>query len=689
MRSRGQYTIVTRVAAAALLALTSVSALPASAWAEDAAQRVDLRVLVITDGGPSVAAIRRQLDLEGVPATEIDLKAPNRAHVTEAFLADEVNGEPRGKFQAVVVPNDAPAALQADERLALQAYEKKFNVRQVLAYVHPSGAVGLTPPTYTGPLDGASANLTSAATSGPFNYLRGGFTIQDADPAITETYGYLADPVVGNPYVGTFEPLVTATAPSGRTTGVLAGVHRTFDGREQLVLTFSSNGHQHQARYLAHGVITWMTRGIHLGQYRNYLSVHVDDIFVGDGRWSISGDCTPGSGDCPAGVPDTKPIRMNVSDVAHATTWQTTHDYQFDFLYNAEGSDLATELNGADPLTTALLAAQNQFRWVNHTYSHEFLGCVQDFTVIPWRCKTDPATGQTQYVSQAQITEEITKNLAWAREHGLNVRPDELVSGEHSGTKVLPQQPNDNPNFVAALTQNGMRWVGLDASREAGARQVGSATAVPRHPINVFYNVATAQEEVDEYNWIYTSRADGGSGICEDHPNTTTCIKPLDLNTGFQSYILPTTVATTLGFALANDPRPHYVHQANLTEDRLIYPVLEAVLSAYRGVFAANTPLVNPRLADAGTALANQDAWRAAVNNGQVSGYVRGNAVTVQAPAGLAVPMTAPAGTQQGATAFGEAYAGERSSFEAIPAGQSALVLTLPAASAWPAATVG
>ncbi|MCP2165538.1 hypothetical protein [Goodfellowiella coeruleoviolacea] len=663
--------------------------MPGSAAAEDPAKRVDLRVLVISDGGPSVAAIRRQLDLEGVPATEIDLTRADRTHVTADFLADQVNGEPRGRFQAVVVPNDAPSGLQSDERLALQAYEKSFHIRQVLAYSYPSAAVGLTPPSYSGPLDGASASLTSAATAGPFNYLRGGFTVQDADPAITETYGYLADPVVNNPYVGSFDPLVTATAPGGTATGVLAGVHHTSDGREQLVLTFSANGYQAQARYLAHGVVTWMTRGIHLGQYRNYLSVHVDDIFVGDGRWSIPGDCTPGSGDCPAGVPDTTPIRMSVADVTHAVDWQRANDYQFDFLYNAEGSDLATELNGSDPLTTALLAAQDEFRWVNHTYSHEFLGCVQDFTVIPWRCKTDPATGRTQYVSQAQITEEITKNLAWADQHGLAVRRDELVSGEHSGTRILPQQPDDNPNFVAALTQNGLRWVGLDASRETGARQIGAATAVPRHPINVFYNVATVREEVDEYNWIYTSRADGGSGICEDHPDTTTCIKPLDLNTGFQSHILPTIVTTTLGFALANDPRPHYVHQANLAEDRLIYPVLEAVLSAYRGVFAANTPLVNPRLADAGAVLADQDAWRAAVNAGQVSGYVRGDTVTVQAPAGLAVPMTAPTGTQQGATAFGAAYAGERSSFEAIPAGQNELVLTLPAASAWPAAAVG
>ena len=115
----------------------------------------------------------------------------------------------------------------------------------------------------------------------------------------------------------------------------------------------------------------------------------------------------------------------------------------------------------------------------------------------------------------------------------------------------------------------------MDASREPAQRGVGSALGVPRHPINIFYNVANPDEEVSEYNWIYTSVADGGSGICTANPETTTCIAPLDPATGFTGHIVPEQVRIMLGYVLTNDPRPFYVHQSNLAESGLLYPVLD------------------------------------------------------------------------------------------------------------------
>ena len=66
--------------------------------------------------------------------------------------------------------------------------------------------------------------------------------------------------------------------------------------------------------------------------------------------------------------------------------------------YNGEASD---SLTGAapgqaanspgltdDPLTDAFLANKNSFDWINHTYSHLHLGCVQNITVRPWVCDT-------------------------------------------------------------------------------------------------------------------------------------------------------------------------------------------------------------------------------------------------------------------------------------------------------------
>jgi hypothetical protein len=257
----------------------------------------------------------------------------------------------------------------------------------------------------------------------------------------------------------------------------------------------------------------------------------------------------------------------------------------------------------------------------------------------------------------------------------VTIRADELVAGEHSGTKILPQQPDDNPNFVAALTAQNIGWLGMDASREPVQRGVGSALGVPRHPINVFYNVANPEEEVSEYNWIYTSVADGGSGICTANPETTTCIAPLDLATGFTGHIVPEQVQIMLGYVLTNDPRPFYVHQSNLAESGLLYPVLTAALDAYRSKFAGNAPVVELTMTDAGRVLQDQASWTQSA--GTVTAYRQGGVVTVSGPPGTVVPVTVPAGTTVGGAAFGASYGGEQSGHHAL-AGD--LTLTLPAA---------
>ncbi len=138
-------------------------------------------------------------------------------------------------------------------------------------------------------------------------------------------------------------------------------------------------------------------------------------------------------------------------------------------------------------------------------------------------------------------------------------------------------------------------------------RPIGSALGVPRHPIDVFYNVSTKANEVSEYNWIYDSAADGGSGLCT--AAGTSCLGPLSLKTGWDSFILPRQITTMLTSAVQNDPRPLMFHQSNLTSDRLLYPVVSGVLSSYRAVFAGNAPIVNQRLSAAGAAMHSQDQW--------------------------------------------------------------------------------
>lgn len=671
-RSRAGRTTVALIAAGVLAA-----GIPAaSAETAATAPRIDLKVLVLDDGGSAVDALVAQLKSIGLPYQTVKLNDAGRQKVDAAFLSDTVSGRPRAKFQGVVAPNEIPfGSADAPEQTALAAYEKTFGIRQIDAYTwaHPEVGLDYTDQNggWAGVLDGARTQVTADGKAGPFSYLDGTVPFEDNSALVSESYGY-----AGHPRDGYTSYL---TAPTG---GSLVGSY-THDGHSELIVTFAYNQYQEQFKVLARGMVEWLTQGVHLGQSRNYFAVHVDDVFAPDARWDTTANCTPGDFDCAGGSGQTSDIRMTAADAQYAAQWEQTNGFTLDLLYNAgSGEEWKAENGGTDALTAQLLADKAKFRWENHTYTHEFLGCVQDTTTVPWTCAKN-ADGSTKWVSRSDISGQINNNYTWGVQKGLPVDRTELVTGEHSGLKTLPQQPQDNPNLAAGLLDAGVKWVGSDNSREPQQRAVGKALTVPRYPMNVYYNVGGAAEMTDEYNWIYTSKADGGSGICEDNPTSTCLPAPLDTATGYRTHIVPQEAATALRHALGNDPRPHYVHQSNLAEERLLYPVLDQVLGDYRGLFADSAPVVNLRQRDIGTELGRQSTWAKAVADGKVTAYRIGTAVTVQAPSGVVAPVTAPEGTQQqqllGTTVFGTPYAGQRSAWSSPGPLQAAITLKLPA----------
>jgi len=674
---------VRRGAWAAAVALVGVGLLaPAPSAVAAVTPRIDLKVLVVNDGSAPVEAIASELAAEGVPFTKVDLGAAGRPTLTTAFLSDKVGSTPRAKYQAVVVPNEAPAGLSAAELTALQTFERSFAIRQVDASTWANPAVGLNyaaDPGYIGSLDGITATATAEGKAADLRYLDGPVPFEDADPSVSESYGYLATPLAG----ANFKTLVGAPIPGTSQTGSLVGVY-TKDGREELVLTFVYNEFQEQFQFLAHGIISWMTRGIHLGYERNYFSAHIDDVFLEDLRWDKTANCTPGDL-CPAGTPLNAPILMNNADVDYLKAWQTRTGMPLDMTYNGEGTATATAL------TAKLKADRASFRWLNHTWSHPYMGCVQDFTVVPWRCATD-GTGAIQYMPKATISTEIKQNTDWATTNGVKLDKTELVTGEHSGLKTLPQMTVDNPNLATALNERGVKYIASDASREKDQRSIGGALTVPRYPMNIFYNVATEAEEMDEYNWIYTSRANGGSGICEDNPGTTTCITPQSTVTGFQNYIVPLEVRIALRHVLGNDPRPHYAHQSNITEDRILYPVLDGVLGRFTATYAANSPLLHPTMKESATLLQQATTWKNQQQN--VTAYVVGTTVTVQnnSSNNIPIPITVPDTTKIPCgllnlftCPFGTAYAGERSDYVSL-GWLGSQKMTLPSGKGYPPA---
>jgi hypothetical protein len=632
---------------------------------------VDLNVLVVTDGTLAVAAIRQELVSEGVPVTVVNLRDSARRAITSSFLFRTLAGGTRGgNFDGVVLPSAAPHGLSAAETTALASYEAAFSVRQVDAYVPPAANVGLSAPAYSGSLGGLRVTVTDAAKASGFGYLNGSFVVSQGK---YPPFGYLAQPLPGTG-PATFTPLLTAEIPGTSTPGTLAGQY-TAGRRQQLEISFGYSNYVPEFRYLAPGIVSWLTRGVRLGYWRNYLTIDYDDVFNADAQWSPTGRCTPGDSKCPAGTPVTSPIRMTPADVTFAVTWQRQHHFTMEFLYNG-GSSARFRVNGTDPLLTAFQPVASEFRWVNHTYTHAALGCAQDFTVTPWRCETD-SSGHFIWASTALINSQTFDNLTWARHNGIPADPHELATGEYSGLRILPQQPMDNPNLDKAMAPDKIKWVAMDASREPAMRHIGAALGLPRYPINVGYDVGTRTEEVSEYNWYYTSKADGGSGLCQ-RIKTTACITPLNLQTGWDSYILPTQVQNVLAKVLRNDPRPFFMHQSNLTGDRLGYPVMDGVLAAYRSVYAASAPIVNMPMSADGAALNAQTQWGQALRAGTVTAYVQGSTVTITGPAGTRVPLTLAGSPRVGSAAgpaFGSPYAGERSSYTTLGSRPLKLVL--------------
>jgi hypothetical protein len=631
---------------------------------------VDLNVLVVTDGTPAVEAIRQQLTTEGLPATVVNLHDSSRPRITRAYLARTLSdGTKGGNFDGVVLPNADPPGLSGAEQADLAWYEQKFGIRQVDAYTPPSPDLGMNPPVYSGPLSG-TMSVTKAGSGAGFGYLNAKFPFSGG-PAGPAPFGYLAQPTSAG-----VTPLVNGAIPHGSGDATLVWQY-DHGGRQELGIGFGYAYTQAQFHYLGHGIVDWLTRGVNLGDWRNYLDIAYDDMFLGDGQWSTVGHCTPGDSVCPKGTPMTPTIRMKPADVTYAVQWEKQHDFTIEFLYNG-GASARFAVDGVDALLVATKPVAKDFYWVNHTYTHAYLGCKQDFSVVPWQCVK--SNGQLVWAANLSlVNSQIEQNFSWAKKNGIPAEPGVVASGEYSGLRILPQQPVDNPSLVQAMGQDHIHWIVLDASREPNMRPVGAALGVPRHPIDVGEDVDTVADEVNEFNWYNTSKADGGSGVCQGS-KVTQCLKPLNPKTGWTSFIVPGQVQIVYDAVLNNDPRPFFMHQSNLTGDRLGYPVMDGVLSAYRAVYNASAPIDNLPTPSDGMALRNQQLWSRAMAAGKVTAWVQGNKVTISGPAGTPVPLTAPSGTTvgPGGPAYGFSYAGERSGYTTL--GTRPLTLTLPSA---------
>jgi hypothetical protein len=245
-----------------------------------------------------------------------------------------------------------------------------------------------------------------------------------------------------------------------------------------------------------------------------------------------------------------------------------------------------------------------------------------------------------------------------------------------NGASIAPY--SQNPNYLAGVLGAGARYVASDASKtyptdplnvggpqytvgatftETGAG--GSFQAVPRYPNNVYYNVATRTQQLDEYNWIYLPPP---NGICQNSSVNTCRSAPAT----WAQYVASEN-SIMFRHIMGNDPRPHFMHQTNLiggADGGVLYGVIDPLLASYNTYFdRAGTSLVQLTTSQIAQTLARQDAWAANLAAGKITAWIQDGELHVKntSTGAVDVPLTG--------TTVGDLYGGQRSGWTTIAAG--------------------
>jgi hypothetical protein len=316
----------------------------------------------------------------------------------------------------------------------------------------PSPSLGVTDVS-GGALDGTTGTLTAAGLT-TFPELAGPVPFASCpDPSDAAcTYGFWGAPDTGAPYTSILNN------SSGDT---VAGIyqHPSSDaqaGVAELSLFFNYNYADTQWLLLAPGLINWVTQGTHLGQYRNYVEMDIDDTFTPDDAWDIATHETDYTS------PDS--LRMTPEDVVTSAEWSEANHFRLDQLFNygstvsyeqgdlpfagsADTSNCSSTSPCADPLLAEFQAVDpnsanaapnntyaDDFGWISHTYDTPVMdvGCAtQDYIEAELNENTSSiaaAPGATAGTGGLGITDSTNDSVAYGAED-----PDVFVPGNHSG----------------------------------------------------------------------------------------------------------------------------------------------------------------------------------------------------------------------------------------------------------------
>ncbi|WP_051794889.1 hypothetical protein [Kibdelosporangium aridum] len=536
---------------------------------------VALRQLVIAvdANDPGLAAWKSILDTLGTPY-DVVLARSEPFDFNRLVRPDGV-----GRYQSILLSDaQLPATDDTDNPTsvfdsakwtALWDYEKKFGVRQVALSARP----GTVPEDYClrpGTEQTVDGNAVQAAMTQPgaavFQQLK-----PDAKLPIANANIHLASLQPGC----SAEPLLTIGS-------AVIGVRSDApDGRQRIALSFETYVEERILDLIGHGLVRWATKGVFAGEKRHWINVDVDDWFNSTLR------VYPDGAEGAYRLTGPEVVGVKKEQDALRAAFPLARDFTLNLPYNAGLFDpgapaVCSPEVKADELSAYSKCMVNEFRWLNHTYSH-------------------PAMHTTSYERNRK---EIADNLTAAAEGGIPVPVSILKTPEYSGLGAYRSDPNSrteepkdhglrasNKDLLKAMSDLGVKYIHGDMSH-AGQRPEcfncgiyhplqPDVMVVPDWPTDIEFEAATPEEQTALYNLTY-----GKNGTDEGHFSK-------DLT---YEEITDREAELALKNMISGSAYAHTVHQANMhqyaKERSLTFDWVRVLVQKYSNLY--QVPLKNP-----------------------------------------------------------------------------------------------
>jgi len=640
---------------------------------------IDMKLLVVSNGKTEAdfPAIKQILDYLGTPYDVLDMTV-NTAGITSAILSD---GSCHGYYQGVIFAYGG-YIYTLPGMSTLTAYEQAFGIRQLNWYMYPNNDFGFNYP-YNGTISSTGTDSASFTSAG----------------ASVFWYANTANPVtISNAYTYRGTPRSASALPPGASVtpllidasgDALSLLYTIGDGREYLTQTFDSSPYLTHDLVLAKGLINWVTKGIHLGQYHAYAAAQVDDFFINDSEWIPGTPCTdPITHDrTPPDSTSLPFFRINSADMTSLVAWQNKiqsdpllANFKLTMAFNGVGTTGNTDWTGLpspgvanDDLTTHVQGYQGYFHWISHTYDHP--------NSLNGLHKSDPY-GDPNTPQMDSIDLEILTNRYVANGTGQNLDTDasDTVSTIHLSdfnpvNLVTPGVTGLNDTAVPSfLVQDGVGYVVTDTSvigqpnnGPNPSPNVGIVNSyapglyeVPRRPNDVFFNAANWSDDQAEFSCIYNNP-----------------VQP-PYNSFSSSQILDFVSSGFVTNMLIGDMDPEMFHQPNLHDydvqgHSLLGDTYDQTFNKYEQLYKLG--VVSLTLDQLGQSMQNRNAYNLSAATASFTGVPGSNqTISITVPATATVPSAIIPVTGL-YSAGAEAYGGQYISHIQLNAGQT---VTLP-----------